>query len=243
MSESGKKILVVDDDPDVRWMVEKYLGKHDYEVETAENGDQMRQKFSLADAEFDLVLLDIYMPGEDGLTLARYLRANFSVGIIMLTAAKETVDRIVGLEVGADDYVTKPFEPRELLARIKSVLRRVRFENDSSPKNKETSSSQVPMGNCVLDLDSHKLCNSDEKEIAITKKEFDLLRVFSDNPDKILSRDRLFKLAHNRDWDPYDRSIDIRIARIRSKIESDPSKPQVIKTVRGVGYMFNSQGM
>ncbi len=242
MSESRKKILVVDDDSDVRWMVEKYLGKHGYDVETAENGDQMRQKFSPTEAKFDLVLLDIFMPGEDGLALARYLRANFPVGIIMLTAAGETVDRIVGLEVGADDYVTKPFEPRELLARIKSVLRRVGFESDAISKNTGASSRQVPIGNCMLDLESHQLRDRDDKKIAITKMEFDLLQAFSDNPDRVLSRDQLLNLTHNRDWDPYDRSIDIRIARIRSKIESDPSKPQVIKTIRGAGYMFSSQG-
>ncbi len=240
MSDIRKTILVVDDDSDVRWMVQRYLNKHGFNVETAENGDQMHQKLASPDFQFDLVLLDISMPGEDGLTLARYLRANLSIGIIMLTAATETVDRIVGLEIGADDYVTKPFEPRELLARIKSVLRRIGSESEAIQKQDPSSDNQVSVGDYVLHLDAHQLRDSSNNEVSITKMEFDLLRVFSEHPDRVLSRDQLLNFTHNRDWDPYDRSIDIRIARIRSKIEVDPSKPQIIKTVRGAGYLFCS---
>lgn len=230
------RILVVDDDPDVRWMLQRYLGKHGFAVEVNEDGRAMRAMPDLN--VFDLVILDLSLPGEDGLSLARFLREHYDVAIIMLTAASEVVDRVIGLEVGADDYVTKPFEPRELLARIRSVLRR----SASSPSQQErgADSERAQFGQCVLDVHSHRLLNQSGEEIAITSMEFDLLKAFADHPNKVLSRDRLLNLAHNRDWDPYDRSIDIRIARLRRKIERDPSKPHVIKTVRGAGYMFVS---
>jgi DNA-binding response OmpR family regulator len=205
------KILVVDDDADLRWMVDKYLSKHDYAVTLAEDGVKMRE--ALENESFDLAILDINLPGEDGLSLARYLRDNHSIGIIMLSAAAEVFDRIVGLEMGADDYVTKPFEPRELLARVKSVLRRTRQAADAEDEGVD---SRVTFGNYTLDL----------------------LKAFAENPNKVLNRDQLLNLSHNRDWDPFDRSIDIRITRLRRKIENEPSKPQIIKTVRGVGYMF-----
>ncbi|MGI9301690.1 MAG: response regulator [Gammaproteobacteria bacterium] len=228
------RILVVDDDPDVRWMVQTYLEKHGMQVQAADGGEQMRAL--LEDNDFDLVVLDITMPGEDGLTLARHLRANRDIGIVMLTAASEVVDRVVGLEMGADDYMTKPFEPRELLARIKSVLRRLTAARPAGPK--PAKENQVRFGEHILDLESHRLFDSDDNEVSITSMEFDLLQAFAENPDKVLNRDQLLNLAHHRDWDPFDRSIDIRIARLRRKIEPDPSKPQIIKTVRGAGYIF-----
>jgi DNA-binding response OmpR family regulator len=237
MSDTAN-ILVVDDEPEVREMVEEYLTNWGFSVTTAENGTVMRQ--ILAEHPADLVLLDIKMPGEDGLTLARYLREHHQVGIIMLTASGEVVDRIVGLEMGADDYVSKPFDPRELLARIKSVLRRIASQaetpqpTDASPKKPQG----VRFGACVLNLESHKLFDGEGHEIPLTSMEFDLLKAFADHPNRVLSRDQLLDMAHNRDWDPFDRSIDIRITRIRRKIEPDPAKPQVIKTVRGAGYIF-----
>ena len=226
----------MDDDSDVRFMLERYLTRHGFQVDTVENGARMREV--IVGGEFDLVVLDLNMPGEDGISLARYLRDNHRVGIIMLTASAEVVDRIVGLEVGADDYVTKPFEPRELLARIKSVIRRMQ---DASPPPTERSPERGPriaFGECNLDLNAHKLYGEDGQEIPITSMEFDLLKAFADNPNKVLSRDQLLNLAHNRDWDPFDRSIDIRITRLRRKIEPEPKKPQIIKTVRGAGYIF-----
>ncbi len=231
----GSRILVVDDDADLRWMVEKYLSKHEFVVTLAEDGEQMREV--LDSQEFDLAILDINLPGEDGLSLARYLRANYQIGIIMLSAAAEVFDRIVGLEMGADDYVTKPFEPRELLARVKSVLRRVQgmLEREAEPD------SRLKFGEFILDLEAHQLFNEKDEPISLTSMEFDLLKAFAENPNKVLDRDQLLSLSHNRDWDPFDRSIDIRITRLRRKIEVEPSKPQIIKTVRGAGYIFVTQ--
>jgi two-component system phosphate regulon response regulator OmpR len=151
----------------------------------------------------------------------------------MLTTAADVVDRIVGLEIGADDYVPKPFDPRELLARVKSVLRR---------RNRVTRtdgvSGRVPVGTCEIDLGMHKLFDAGGEELPLTAMEFDLLRVFIENPNRALNRDQIMELAHHRDWDVFDRSIDLRIMRLRRKIENNPEKPDVIKTVRGVGYMY-----
>ena len=231
---SGTRILVVDDDPDLRWMVEKYLGKHEYQVTLAEDGVKMRE--ALEKETFDLAILDINLPGEDGLSLARYLRSNYQIGIIMLSAAAEVFDRIVGLEMGADDYVTKPFEPRELLARVKSVLRRV--QGAAQRQEQDDTGLRVRFGEYTLDLESHQLYDQEQQVISLTSMEFDLLKAFAENPNKVMDRDRLLSLSHNRDWDPFDRSIDIRITRLRRKIEVEPSRPQIIKTVRGAGYIF-----
>jgi two-component system phosphate regulon response regulator OmpR len=228
------RILVVADDSDVRFMLKRYLGRYGFDVEVAEDGAQLREL--VGEQEFDLVVLDLNMPGEDGISLARFLRDNHPVGIIMLTAAAEVVDRIVGLEVGADDYVTKPFEPRELLARIKSVLRRL--ESAAPAAGAEAADGRMAFGKCSLDMDARRLFDEKGEEITITSMEYDLLKAFADHPNKVLSRDQLLNLAHNRDWEPFDRSIDIRITRLRRKIEPDPAKPQIIKTVRGAGYIY-----
>jgi DNA-binding response OmpR family regulator len=227
-------VLVVDDDPTIRQMLSDYLTSEGYRVALAEDGAAMRRE--IEQAAPDLVLLDLKLPREDGLSLARFLRERYDVGIIMVTGAGGVVDRIVGLEVGADDYVTKPFDPRELLARIKSVLRRMQ----SRPAGDEASKRLVPFGVCRLDLASRQLYGPDGAEIPITTMEFDLLKVFVENPGKALSRDRILTLTKNREWDPFDRSIDIRVARLRRKVEADPENPQIIRTVRGVGYMFVS---
>lgn len=232
-------VLVVDDDPDVRELLKDYLSDHGYEVLEADSGDAARS--CLADRLPAVVLLDIGLPGEDGLSLARYLRERFDIGIIMVSGAGETVDRIVGLEVGADDYIAKPFDPRELQARLKSVLRRYQRTatlTDGAGQESSAARRRVAFGRCLLDLDSHQLFAADGEEIPLTSMEFDLLKVFVERPNRPLSRDQLLTLTQNRDWDPYDRSIDIRIARLRRKLEGDSDKPQTIKTVRGVGYMF-----
>jgi two-component system phosphate regulon response regulator OmpR len=185
----------------------------------------------------DVVLLDVNLPGEDGLSLARYLRERYDLPIIMVTAADEVVDRVVGLEVGADDYLTKPFDPRELRARIKTVLRRYQRPGAAADAAAPPT-RRMPFGRCTLDLDTRQLLDAGNHEIPLTSMEFDLLKVFAERPNRVLSRDQILNLTRNRDWDPFDRSIDIRIARLRRKIEADPDKPATLKTVRGAGYMF-----
>jgi DNA-binding response OmpR family regulator len=228
-------IIVVDDEPEICEMLADYLGHAGFKVTTAENAAVLRRL--LEDQAADVVILDINMPGEDGLSLARFLRANTDIGIVMLTAAGEVVDRIVGLEMGADDYLPKPVDMRELLARVRAVLRRMEARA-AGPAKDQAAAATVGFGPCRLDLDAHKLFDADGAEIPITSMEFDLLKAFAEHPNRVLSRDQLLDLAHNRDWEPFDRSIDIRIARLRRKVEADPAKPQVIKTVRGAGYIF-----
>ena len=225
-------LLVVDDEQDLREMLVDYLARNNFRVLSAESAVVARR--TAVSESVDLALIDVRMPGEDGLSLARHLREHTPIPIIMLTAAGEVVDRIVGLELGADDYVTKPFDPRELLARIRSVLRRA-----SAPAAVRMGEGRVRFGRCVLDLDSHKLFGDDGEEVPLTSMEFDLMRAFAANPNRVLSRDQILNTTQNRDWDPYDRSVDIRIARLRKKVEPDPEKPQVIKTVRGGGYLFS----
>lgn len=229
-------IIVVDDEPDIRESVEEYLTLHGFTVATAAGGAEMRERISAKVA--DLVVLDLNMPGEDGLALARWLRERSQVGILMLTAIADPIDRVIGLEVGADDYVAKPFHPRELLARIRTILRRTGGTVAATDQPAVPLDNRVRFGRCLLDLESGKLTGDDGAEQQLTAMELDLLRAFAQNPNKILNRDQLLNLAHNRDWDPFDRSIDVRITRIRKKIEPNPAHPQVIKTVRGVGYIF-----
>jgi two-component system phosphate regulon response regulator OmpR len=229
-----ERVLIVEDDREVREAVADYLASHGYDCAQAADGKAMRA--ALAEGAPDLVLLDLRLPGEDGLSLARWLRDNHSVAIIMVTAAGDVVDRVVGLEVGADDYLGKPFDLRELLARVKSVLRRG-GKSERKPA-KAGATQRVPIGACQLDLDTHQLIGQKGEEIPLTGMEFDLLRVFSEHPNRVLSRDQLLTLTRNREWEPFDRSIDIRIARLRRKIEADPEKPRTIKTVRGAGYIF-----
>ena len=240
---SGGQILVVDDEPDIRETVRDYLELHGYGITEADGGEALRA--AVAETPFDLVLLDINMPGEDGLSLARFLREQTATPVIMLTAASEVVDRIVGLEMGADDYLTKPVDLRELLARVKAVLRR--FETAEAKAGLAVRQAQeaaeearrsVVFGKLRLDLEAHKLFDGEGTEVPLTSMEYDLLKAFAEHPNRVLSRDQLLDLAHNRGWEPFDRSIDIRVMRLRRKIEADPAKPQVIKTVRGVGYMF-----
>ena len=237
MADKGS-ILVVDDDKDVRDTIRDYFEFCGFDVFVAGDGDGMRN--ILARRPIEIVLMDLNLPGEDGLALTRELRASRPVGVIMLTAAGQTIDRIIGLEMGADDYVPKPFDPRELLARVKSVLRRLRERPKEVPTSGEEKPEVVRMGSCTLDLAAHRLYEASGGEIPLTSMEFDLLQAFARHPDRVLSRERLLELAHNRDGDVFDRSIDLRIARIRKKIEQDATKPQVLKTVRGAGYMFSS---
>jgi two-component system OmpR family response regulator len=234
MSTNGR-VLIVEDDPDIREMVAEYLGGQGYEVDQAESGSDMRE--TIERHLPDVVLLDVRLPGEDGLTLARYLRERYDVGIIMVTAANGVVDRVVGLEIGADDYVTKPFDPRELLARLKSVMRRLQSRAPAHDIVR-VGPERVAVGRCFLDVGAHRLVDPQGQEIPITSMEYDLLRIFTEHPNKVLTRDQILNLTRNRDWEPFDRSIDIRIARLRRKVEANPVEPQAIRTIRGAGYMF-----
>jgi two-component system, OmpR family, response regulator len=229
---SSGKVLIVDDDAEIRRVLTEYLGSHDYDALAVESGAAMR--VALQASVPDVVLLDLALPGEDGLSIARYLRERHQVGIIMITGASDTVDRIIGLEVGADDYIGKPFDPRELRARIRSVMRRLQPAGEAP----RAAGARTSIGRCSLDVAARQLFDRDGAEVALTAMEFDLLKAFLDHPNQVLSRDRLLTLTRNRDWEPFDRSIDIRITRLRRKIEEDPDHPRTIRTVRGAGYMF-----
>jgi two-component system phosphate regulon response regulator OmpR len=227
------KVLIVDDDAEIRSVLTTYLGSHDYEAVAVDSGAAMRA--SLQTSVPDVVLLDLALPGEDGLSLARYLRERHSVGIIMITGASDTVDRIIGLEVGADDYIGKPFDPRELRARIRSVMRRLQ---PAAAGGGGVANPRLGIGRCTLDVAARQLFDREGAEVTLTAMEFDLLKAFLDHPNQVLSRDRLLTLTRNREWEPFDRSIDIRITRLRRKIEDDPENPRAIRTVRGAGYMY-----
>jgi DNA-binding response OmpR family regulator len=225
-------ILVVDDEPDVREVLEEYFTAHGYTAIGAESAGAARA--IAAQRPIDLALVDIHMPGEDGLSLARHLRERYaSTAIVMLTSASTVVDRIIGLEMGADDYVPKPFDPRELLARVKSVLRRT-----SAAGRADLGAARVRIGRCVLDLAAHRLTDEKGKEVSMSPLEFDLLKALAEHPNRALSRERIVNLTQRRDWDPFDRSVDLRIMRLRKKIEPDPAHPQYIKTIRNEGYLF-----
>ena len=223
-------ILVVDDDREIRDLLARFLDDHGHRVTTAADGREMRR--ALAEWGIDLVVLDLMLPGEDGLELCRKLRAESDIPVIMLTAMGEETDRIVGLEMGADDYLPKPFSPRELLARIKAVLRR------AEGRGAGEASSVLRFAGWSLDVDGRELTSPDGVVVPLSGGEFDLLRAFVTHPKRVLSRDQLLDLARGREAQPFDRSIDVQVSRLRRKIEADPKEPTLIKTVRSGGYMF-----
>jgi DNA-binding response OmpR family regulator len=226
-------LLVVDDDPVVRNLIVDAFADQGYRVHQAANAAAARQY--LDDSRPDLVLLDVGLPGEDGLSLGRYIRESLDIPIIMVSGAGDSVDRIVGLELCADDYVTKPFHPRELKARVRSVLRRC----SATPGSADGLARKKPgLAGLILDREGRRLETVDGREIILTRMEFDLLCALAEAPGRVLSRDQLLNLTQNRDWDPFDRSIDIRIARLRGKLNPETGEPSLIRTVRGVGYMF-----
>jgi len=229
---SAPHLVIVDDEEDLREPVADYLRAEGYTVSEASGGAELDA--IMRDRPVDLVVLDVNMPGEDGFSIARRLRAGGPIGIIMLTAKRDTVDRVVGIELGADDYLTKPFELRELLARVRGLLRRLL----AAPRPTASLGREVRFGRCLLNLDARKLYDGGGSELPLTAMEFDLLEAFAGRPNRVLSRDQLLELAHHRDEEPFERSIDMRIVRLRRKIEADPARPQVIKTIRGAGYMF-----
>jgi DNA-binding response OmpR family regulator len=232
--KAADHIVIVDDQPEICELVYNYLSGEGYRVSTANDGPSMRR--IMQQYEVDLVLLDIQLPGDDGLSLARQLRAVSDIGIIILTGRGETVDRIIGLEMGADDYLPKPFHLRELLARVKSVLRRASARGEAG---KAPPQSAVFNG-WKLDLTSRELKAPSGEEVRLTTGEFDLLAAFVGNANQVLSRDRLLDLARNRESGPFDRTIDVQVGRLRKKLEDDPQNPSLIKTVRGSGYIFTA---
>lgn len=232
--QSTPHILVVDDHQDIRDLVARYLEEHGYRVSVANGGEQM--KSVIRASAIDLVVLDIMMPGDDGLTLCRSLREQGDIPVIMLTAMAEQTDRVVGLEMGADDYLTKPFFPRELLARIKAVLRRTEA---MPPERKSLNEELVQFDRWKLDLPRRELIGEDGVAVPLSTAEFKLLTTFLAHPKRVLSREQLLDLTRGRQADVFDRSIDNQVSRLRRKIEPDPSHPELIKTVWGGGYTLS----
>ena len=224
------KLLVVDDDPELRELITAYLSKQGYDIVAVGDGNAMDQAF--ANNDIDLVILDLMLPGEDGLTIAKRLKQNSNVPIIIVSAQGEDVDRIVGLEVGADDYIGKPFNPRELLARVRAVLRRATGSGPTAAPMRV-----VEFGEFRMDLNAH-LLSRNGSTVALTSGEFDLLGILVRHPNQVLDRDRILDLLTGAERSPFDRSIDVRITRLRSKIEPDPTSPIFIRTIWGKGYMF-----
>lgn len=246
MSRPGR-VLVVDDEFEVRSMLADYLTRNGFEAVCAEDAAAARAR--LEESAYDALLIDVSMPGENGFSLARHVREHYDSGVLMVTASDDVVDRVVGLEIGADDYVVKPFDLRELLARVRSVLRRTKAVTEArasaavrpSPAGATRGGAdggRVAFGRCQLDLDARKLFDQDGQEVPVTAMELDLLALFASRPNRVLTRDQILDAAHNRSSEPFDRSIDSRIARLRKKIEINPAKPQVIKTIRAVGYIY-----
>lgn len=238
-------IVVVDDEPDVLSMLADYLGRDGYDVICCSNGAELDR--TLDEWAPDLLILDVNLPDEDGISIARRLQATRRVPIVMLTALADTIDRVVGLEVGADDYVTKPFDPRELAARVRAVLRRAQPVED---KAADASPAQSPLppkarprnvacfGEAFLDFDARCLVDREGSQLPITATEFEMLSTFARHPNKVLTRDRLLGDASEHGSTCCDRAIDIRVTRIRKRIEVNPTRPQIIRTVRSVGYVY-----
>ncbi|MGV7212733.1 response regulator [Bradyrhizobium sp. UFLA05-112] len=239
----SQHIMIVDDEAPAREMVGDYLKMHGFTVTLCDGGKSLRT--AIQGSMPDLVVLDLNMPEEDGLSIIRDLKSRINVPVIMLTATASPIDRVVGLELGADDYVAKPCELRELMARIRSVLRRstpakaVAAETAAAKSDKD---QLVRFGTKWLDLEAQALRDDEGNEHPLTASEFGLLKVFAANPKRVLSRERLLELANARDAEAFDRAVDLRIMRIRRKIEPDPTKPAVIRTIRGGGYLFSPAG-
>lgn len=234
MAEPSPHILVVDDHHEIRASLTRYLAKYDYRVTAAADAAAARRE--LRGGAFDLVILDIMMPGEDGLSLCRHLCETTAIPVILLTAVADETDRVIGLEMGADDYVAKPFSPRELLARVRAVLRRA---NALPAPGDMLEQETLRFDRWVLHVASQELEDETGLSIALSTGEFRLLLAFARHPGHVLSRDQLLDLTQGREADVYDRSVDNQVSRLRRKIERDPAKPQLIKTVWGGGYRFS----
>lgn len=234
--EQDVNVLVVDDDEGLRQLLQQYLTGNGFSVQLAQNGQEMNA--CLAVSRPDLIILDQMMPGEDGLSIARRLRGSVSIPIIMLSARGEDIDRIVGLEVGADDYLAKPFNPRELLARMRAVLRRKQDADVVATRQVNVAR----FGEFELNLDAQSLSKAGEP-VSLTSAEFAILQIFVQHPNRVLSRDQLMDMLKGYDRDPFDRSIDVRVTRLRRKIERNPTEPEYIRTIWGQGYLFSPKGV
>ncbi len=227
----NQRILVVDDDDELRALLQSYLGEQGYAVTTVGDGDAMRAAFFSGES-YDLVILDVMMPGDDGLALCRELRAQSRVPILMLTARGDELDRIIGLEMGADDYLPKPFHPRELLARIRSILRRVQELAGVGPAR------EYRFAGWILDLGARHLVGTDGVAVPLSSGEFRLLQALVEHANRVMSRDRLMDVLSGREAGPFDRSVDVMIGRLRRRLGDDGREPEIIKTVRNEGYLF-----
>lgn len=231
------RIVVVDDDAEIRDVLSEYLAEYGFRVSVADGGAALRRLLE-RDGDPDLIVLDLMMPDEHGLDIVRDVRKRSNVGIIILTGTGEAVDSVLGLELGADDYLSKPCDLRDLLARVRSVLRRTKTYVGQAPATEQAS---LAFAGWRLDQPSRRLTSPDGSDVPLTTAEFDLLATFAQSSNRVLSRDQLLDAIHGRDWSPLDRSIDNLVSQVRRKIESDPKNPNFIKSVRGVGYMFTSK--
>jgi DNA-binding response OmpR family regulator len=234
VKESASHILVVEDDAKVRLLLRRCFEGEGYRVTEASSGKEAVK--ALAAGSFDLVTLDLNLPDGDGLTVGREIRAHSEVPIIMVTGKGDTIDRVVGLELGADDYIAKPFHVREVLARVRAVLRRT--GSRAGAPHSAVKDERLMFEGWVLDVAKRELMSPAGQRCDLTTSEFDLLRAFATHPKRVLSRDRIMDLLRGHDWNPVDRSIDNLVVRLRRKIEADPESPRLIKTVRGAGYTF-----
>ncbi|PLY17148.1 MAG: two-component system response regulator OmpR [Sedimenticola sp.] len=233
--ESNTRILVIDDDPSLRDLLSRYLQENNFGVETLEDGSGVEEKID--EGNIDLVILDIMLPGEDGLSIAKRIKTRSGTPIIMLSAKGEDIDRIIGLEVGADDYLPKPFNPRELLARIKAVLRR---DGVAGNQSSTESTNEYRFGPFSINRDAKQVFKEND-ELSLTSGEYKLLELFINHPNRVMSRDFMMENLKGYSLSPYDRSIDVRINRLRQKIEENPNNPLYIKTMWGEGYIFTPE--
>lgn len=234
-------VLIVDDHESIREPLSAYLRKFDFEVEAVEDGKAMRQR--LEERSFSLIVLDIMLPGENGLSLCRYVLEHLGIPVILLTAMAEQVDRVAGLEIGADDYIVKPFDPRELLARVRSVLRRTERSNGQQEGGSAKGGVSFTFNGWVFDTGPRQFYNPDNENVPLSTAEYHLLRAFVENANRVLSRSQLLDLTERTEAISFDRSIDSQISRLRKKLESDPRRPKMLLTVRGDGYMLAAKVM
>lgn len=234
--EQKTHVLIVDDDNDIRLLLSEFLEGNGLCVSQAADGNAMRE--CLASRHIDLIVLDLNLPGEDGLSLCRQLRSGSNLPVIMLTAKTNPLDRVIGLEMGADDYICKPFEPLELLSRIRSVLRRAQGPTDNGVGSKSSAPARIHFANWTLDITARHLISEKGVIVSLSGAEYRLLRIFLDHPNRVLNRDQLMDLIHGRDTTPFDRSIDLQVSRLRQRVEGDTKSPSIIKTVRNEGYVL-----